>query len=132
MKMIKMSALVLVSGLLFASCGDGANNDETPVDTMQMETPPMEEATPMPDTVNGIDTTVNTGGRNGSSNGASSMNNGSGTSGSRTSGNGNMESGENNTGNSTTGQPTDNPAKSPSNGNPANPPTRKAGSSPSM
>ncbi len=126
MKMIKLSALVLLSGLFFASCGDGAN-EETPIDTMQMTTPPIDEAMPGPDTMNGVNNnTRNTGGMDNSS----SMN---GTSTTSDGGTTNASGGnENSTNSSSTGKPTENPAKAPGNGHPAAGPDKTNGASPNM
>jgi hypothetical protein len=65
MKLFRSGAFILAAGLLLASCGNATEENTTTEDTMQMETPPAMEETPapMPDTVNGIDTTVNVNGQ---------------------------------------------------------------------
>lgn len=126
MKMIKLSALFLASGLFLASCGEGAN-EETSVDTMQMSGASMEESAPMPDTANGMNNTGNTGARDNSS----SMSGTTTTSGDAT--NTNASGGDqNSTNESSTGKPTENPGKAPGNGHPANGPDKKNGSTPNL
>jgi hypothetical protein len=61
MKRMNWSVLVLFSGLFLVSCGDGGQEGSEVEDTTNMEMttpPPVESTSPMPDTVNGIDTTV--------------------------------------------------------------------------
>jgi multidrug efflux pump subunit AcrA (membrane-fusion protein) len=60
MKRMNWTAWILISGLFLASCGGGDQENTEMTDTIVTETPlPAIEETPaVPDTVNGIDTTV--------------------------------------------------------------------------
>ena len=58
MKNTTWAVLILFTGLFIASCG-GGEQTETMEDTTNLTVEPVTPAAPVPDTVNGIDTTVN-------------------------------------------------------------------------
>ena len=120
MKMIKFSAFLLMSGLFLASCGDG-QNDENYEDSTIME----ENMEMMPDTVNGIDTTVNM-------NTTTMVNEGYSDTPNTRKGAFDEDLPKNNTDESTVGKPTKNPGKSPKGGHPDRLPDNPSPSSPSM